>query len=64
MSVFTPTIPFSKYGYSKGIDNLDELEKSILDMYSNRFNKKEKKYNIKNATENIVNEIQNLINEK
>ena len=64
MSVFTPLCPFSKYGYSKGIDNLDELEKSILDMYNNRFNKKEKKYNIKNATENIVNEIQNLINEK
>jgi len=64
MSVFTPTIPFSKYGYSKGINNLDDLEKSILNLYNNRFNTKEKKYNIKNATKNIVNVIQDLINEK
>jgi len=64
MSVFTPTIPFSKYGYSKGIDNLDKLEKSILDIYNKRKKKKEKKYNIKNATKNIVNVIQDLINEK
>jgi len=64
MSVFTHTIPFSKYGYSKGIDTLDKLEESILDMYNNRFNIKEKKYNITNATKNIVNVIENLLNEK
>lgn len=64
MSVFTPTIPFSKYGYSEGINNLEELEDTILNIYKDRFNKKENKYNIKNATENIVIEIENLLNEK
>ena len=63
MSVFTPMVPFSKYGYSKGIDDLEALESAILNVHNNRFKKKEKKYNIKNATKNITNEIQNLLNQ-
>ncbi len=61
MSVITPTIPFSKYGYSVGINNLDQLADSIKKMYDNRKLKKKRKYSIKNATENVIVEIEKLL---
>jgi len=66
MSVFTPTIPFSKYGYSKGVSSLDSLEENIMDVYNNRSCKLEnkKRYDIKDATQNVVDVIINLLKEK
>lgn len=62
-SVLTPMLPFSKYGYSVGINSLDSIEKNLIDYFSNNQNAK-RSYNIENATENVFEVISDLLNNK
>jgi hypothetical protein len=60
-SVFTPTIPFSEYGFSTGITDLDALENALEQAYGNRFITKPKHYDILSATDNVVNVVRQLL---
>jgi len=59
-SVLTPMLPFSKYGYSKGIDSIDSIEDHLIDYYSNNKDTNTP-YNIENATDNVGNVILDLM---
>ena len=59
-SVLTPMLPFSKYGYSKGINSIDSIEDCLIDFYANKRDKSYT-YNIENAVDNFCNEILNLL---
>ena len=59
-SVLTPMLPFSKYGYSKGIDAIDSIENHLIEYYTN--NKVENTpYTIENATDNVCKVILDLM---
>ncbi len=64
LSVLTQTLPYSKFGYSLGIDDLEELEEKITQVYNSFSKEKIKKYNITNATKNVVNVVIDLLEAK
>lgn len=61
-SVFTPTMPFSKMGFSLGIQNISEVEEVLVGLSAKKSAcKKANAYSIENATENVVREIVAMI---
>lgn len=64
LSVLTATLPYSKFGYSLGINNLEEIDDAITQVYNSYSEEKTKKYNITDATKNVVNVVIDLIEAK
>lgn len=61
-SVFTPTMPFSAMGFSKGLKEFDEIESVLLGFEKNKENRVEKNvYGITHAAENVASEIINML---
>jgi len=59
-SVLTPVLPFSKYGYSIGVDSVESIEESLVAFYS-RKKEVQTGYEINNASERVCNVILDLI---
>lgn len=64
LSVLSEVLPYSAYGYSKSVKDLNSLENEIDYCFENRLYRKNKKYKIENATENICSEIIKLLNKE
>lgn len=62
-SVLTPMLPFSKYGYSLGVDSIDSIEDHLTAFYSNKKDIKNS-YHIEDATGNFCNVILDLLKNK
>lgn len=62
LSVLSNMLPYSKYGYSSGVDNLEALEKEIMIIYNKEDSKETKPYSIQNATGMICNEVKSILN--
>ena len=56
ISVLTPMLPFSKYGYSIGVNSIENLEKSLLDFFS-RNHEARSCYKISDATKAVCDAI-------
>ena len=61
MSVLSKMLPFSKYGYSSGVNKIENIENAINDFYSNS-NKIKPSYFIDDATSRICDLIHELVN--
>ena len=59
-SVLTPMLPFSRYGYSRGIDSIDSIEEHLAEYYSTNA-VSDAPYNIENAADNVCKVILDLI---
>lgn len=63
LSVLSPMLPYSNFGYGNSVEELSELESLINKLYQNRNKNKKRPYNISNATNNVCREIISLFNE-
>lgn len=61
-SIMTSFAPYSKFGYSYGISDIEDLEHAIETIINDKSNLQLKNYSINNATNNVVNEAIKLLN--
>ncbi|WP_239615848.1 UDP-N-acetylglucosamine 2-epimerase [Cohnella mopanensis] len=61
LSVYTPDVPYSKMGISKGITSLEQLEEASIDALTDNYSNQWRNANLGKSTLNVMKVVRNLI---
>ena len=61
LSVLSPMLPYSEYGYSNGLKQIGDLENALFKIHNEKNKLTKKPYNISDATGNVCREVIKLL---